>query len=294
MEIANKAEFNASFRRQLQQTEQLPPLPETARQLLILRNKKDAQMDDLIKIIKQDPSLTAQILRYGRQAIYGYGDRIKEVKEAVALVMGFDVALHFCLGISSGKTLQCTNTGPLSRTMVWQQALECASLCQLLAPKCRIKNKPNAGLSYLAGLFHNFGYLLFGHLHPEEYAHLNKIVERYPHTEIRAIELHSFGISHDMIGMELMRAWNMPEEIVHAVAEHHFPDYDGEHALYGKLVALSNRLMEKPGMQDNSIRLPTDKLLEQLNITEKKAEEALIQVRSQQEEFVAMAQTVAA
>lgn len=294
MEIANKAEFNASFRQQLQQTDQLPPLPETARQLLILRNKKDAQLDDLVKVVKQDPSLTAQVLRYGRQAIYGYGDRIKGVKEAIALVMGFDIALHFCLGISSGKTLQCTNTGPLGRTMVWQQALECASLCQLLAPKCRIENKPNVGISYLAGLFHNFGYLLFGHLHPKEYAHLNKIVERYPHTEIRAIELHSFGISHDMIGMELMRAWNMPGEIVQAVAEHHFPDYDGEHALYGKLVALSNRLMEKPGMQDNSIRLPTDKLLEQLNIAENKAAEALAQVRSQQEAFTAMAQAVAA
>ncbi len=294
MEIVNKAEFNASFRQQLQQTQQLPPLPETARKLLALRNNENAQLEELVSVIEQDPSLTAQVLRYGRQSFYGYGDRIKSVGDSIALVMGFNVALHFCLGLASGKALLCTNNGPLGRTIIWQQALACAELSQLLAAKCRIKDRPNGGISYLSGLFHNFGYLLFGHLHPEEYAYLNKMVERYPDTEIRTLELHSFGISHDMVGMELMRAWEMPEEIIQAVAEHHFPDYDGEHALYGKLVALSNRLLKMPGMQDNSSQLPTEKLLAELGIDKEKAKEVLERVQSQQSEFMAMVKDMAA
>lgn len=294
MEISNKAKFNATFRQQLQQTEQLPPLPESARQLLIIRNQNDANMGSLIEVIEQDPSLAAQVLRYGRQAVYGYGERITNVQQSIALVMGFDVTLHLCLGLASGKTLQCQNSGPLSRMTVWQQALECASLCQLLASKCHVTNRPKKGLSYLAGLFHNIGYLLFGHMHPEEYAHLNKLVERYPATDVRTLELHTFGISHDMIGMELMRAWEMPEEIIRAIAEHHFPDYDGEHASYCKLIALSNRLLDNKGMVDTNKILLTEELMEQLGIAESAAEEALSRTRSQHAEFMDMAHAMTA
>lgn len=294
MEISNKAKFSATFRRQLQQTEQLPPLPESARQLLILRNQSDANMGALIEVIEQDPSLAAQVLRYGRQAIYGYGDRIVNVQQAIALVMGFDVALHLCLGLASGKTLRCQNSGPLSRMVIWQQALECASLCQLLAGKCHVKNKPKKGLSYLSGLFHNIGYLLFGHLHPEEYAHLNKLIERYPTTDVRTLELHTFGIAHDMIGMELMRAWEMPQEVIKAIAEHHFPDYDGEHAAYSKLIALSNRMLDNQGMADTNQTLLTNQLMEQLGISEEAAEDALSRARSQHAEYMDMAHAMTA
>ncbi len=294
MEISNKAEFNTLFRQQLRDTEALPPLPESARQLLKLRNNPDANLDTLIEVIEQDPSLTAQVLRYGRQAIYGYGDRIQEVQHAVSLVMGFDTALHFCLGLASGKSLQCQNSGPLSRMTIWQQALECATLCQRLSAFCKGENKPSKGLSYLCGLMHNFGYLAFGHMHPKEYAYLNTLLGRHPTVDIRAIELHAFGISHDKIGMELMRAWEMPAAVIRATAEHHFPDYDGEYATYAKLVALSNRLLEHPGMYDSAEFLQTNQLLSQLGISQVDADEALAEVRAQHSEFMSMAHAMAA
>ncbi len=293
--MSKKEEFSRTFREQLQQVDQIPPLPESARQLLRLRNQNNVNLDELTDVIEKDPSLSMQVLRYGRQAIYGYGERIESVRQAVSLVMGFDVALHFCLGIASGKALQCQNTGPLSRANIWQQALECATLCQLLAAQCKIADKPNKGLSYLSGLFHNFGYLLFGHMHPEEFAYLNKLITRHPTTDTRALELHSFGISHDMIGMELMQSWGMPEELIHATAEHHFPDYDGKHANYSKLVALSNRLLEYPSMIDNNNNiLATEQLMEQLGIKENKAYDALTRTKEQQSEFIEMAQSMVA
>ena len=294
MDIVNKAEFSRTFREELRQLEKLPPLPESARQLLRLRNQHDATIESLVEVIEQDPSLSSQVLRYGRQSIYGYGERIKEPHQAISMVMGFDLALHFCLGLAAGKTLQCQNNGPLSRMIVWQQALECASLCQSLAPHCKGAIRPEKGLSYLSGLLHNFGYLLFGHLHPAEYKQLNALVSQHPTIDIRSLELHSFGISHDMIGMELMKSWQMPQEIIRAVSEHHFPDFDGEYAIYPKLVALSNRLLETPGMQDNEEILSTASLMASLSIKQDAAEDALSRARAQHAEFMSMAHAMTA
>ena len=64
---------------------------------------------------------------------------------------------------------------------------------------------------------------------------------------MREIEFHIIGVTHDMIGSLLLRNWNLPEEVVVAVAEHHFPDYDGKHAIYSKLVYLANQLARSNG-----------------------------------------------
>jgi HD-like signal output (HDOD) protein len=285
-----KQELKENIRKTLQQTELIPPLPETARKILVLRNKSDANLEELVHLIEGDPALAAFIMKYARMTIYGYGDRITSVTHAVSLVLGYTTALNVILGVASSGCLKIPNYGPLGRIRIWSDALECAQLCRELSKRMANKQQINPGLAYLGGLLHNFGYLLFGHFCPKEFASLNEMISLDPKQDIRAIEIKNFGITHDLLGLYLLKAWNLPEEIIMMAAKHHFPDRAGKHIIYVKLLATANRLLQKDGMLDNCEYIETSALLEDIGISESDAETELQKILACQSELNQLAQ----
>lgn len=286
--------FASEFRHRLEGGIDLPPLPEVARELLVLRNRENADTPSLVQVVSRDPAIAAQLLSYARLSIFGYGDRIRTLDEAVQLVLGHEKALHMAMGIAAGKSLQMQPGGPLGRKAYWQHSLHAAMLTQALAVAMPSVTRPQMGLCYLAGLLHDIGYMLFGHLYPEEFAMLNQLISHYPDRNVRELELLGFGVSHDMIGLWLMQSWNMPEEIVVAVGEHYFFDYDGKHALYPKLVALANQLL-KTEFDDSSMAANRDLILvDALGFDDERVNRSLERVLEVSPQLDAMASALAA
>ncbi len=290
MNTHEKHELKTNLRKTLQQTELIPPLPETARKILVLRNKSDANLEELVRLVEEDPALAAFILKYARMTIFGYGDRITSVTHAVSLVLGYTTALNVILGVASSGCLKIPNYGPLGRIRIWSDALECAQFCRELSKRMASKQLINPGLAYLGGLLHNFGYLLFAHFCPKEFASLNEMISLDPKQDIRALELQNFGVTHDLLGLYLLKAWKLPEEVVMMAAKHHFPDCAGKHIVYVKLVAIANRLLQKDGMLDTCEHIETSALLEEIGISESDAEAELQKIISCQSELNKLAQ----
>ena len=292
MLVLNKLEFSHNLRRTLQHVSQLPPLPETTQELLKLRNDPNANIERLTSLIEKDPSLTAFIMKYARMSIFGYGDRISSVHHAITLVLGFNTALNLTLCTISAGCFKLPNDGALGRIRIWSQALACAALSSELCQKMANKELINCDLAYLNGLFHNFGHLLFGHLYPREFSFLNNLVSRHPEHNARVLQLHTFGIAYDTIGMYLIKAWNLPEEIMTAVAEQHFPDYSGNHAAYVKLIAVAKRLLSNQPTPDGCPNFATAALLEELSISESDAKLAQERIFGSQKEFLVIAEEI--
>lgn len=290
MLVLNKLEFSHNLRRTLQHVSQLPPLPETTQELLKLRNNPNANIERLTSLIEKDPSLTAFIMKYARMSIFGYGDRISSVHHAITLVLGFNTALNLTLCTISAGCFKLPNDGALGRITIWSQALACAALSSELCQKMANKELINCDLAYLNGLFHNFGHLLFGHLYPREFAFLNNLVSRHPEHNARVLQLHTFGIAYDTIGMYLIKGWNLPEEIMIAVAEQHFPDYSGNHSYYVKLIAVAKRLLSTQQNPDGCPTLTTIALLEELGIAESDAKMAQERICDSNKELLGIAE----
>jgi len=286
----DKQELKANLCETLKQTELIPPLPETAQKILVLRNKPDASLEELVVLIESDPALSAFVLKYARMAVYGYGSRISSVEHAVSLVLGFSTALNVTLGIASHGCLKIPNYGPLGRIRIWSDALQCAQLCRDLCKHIPSEHAIDPGLAYLGGLFQNFGYMLFGHFCPKEFTLLNEMISLDPQQDIRALETKNFGITHDFIGLYLLKAWDLPEEVVMMVAKHHFPDCVGKHAVYAKLIATANRMLQKDGMFDNCDHIETSTLLKELGISELAAGTELEKILACQSELNELAQ----
>lgn len=290
MNAQDRQEFFINLRETLQQAELIPPLPETAGKLLLLRNKPDANLEELVRLIEYDPSLAAFVMKYARMSIFGYGDRINSVTHAVSLVLGYTTALNVTLSIASSGCLKIPNYGPLGRVRIWTDAFQCAQLCRELSHYVAKKQFINSGLAHLSGLLHNFGYLLFGHFCPKEFAELNEMIFLDPAQDKRSLEMRHFGITHDLIGLYLLKAWNLPEEVIMAAAKHHFSDCSGKHTVYAKLVAAANRLLQQDGIYDVLEANETVLLLKDLGISEAEADIELQKVLACRNEMNQLAQ----
>jgi len=213
------------IRNLLHQLEHLPALPSMAQRLLRLRNNTHATVQDLTDIIQADPSLSAQIIRYARSAFFSYKGRVETLEQAIGRVLGFETVMNMALGLAASRILHNPADGPLGLQAFWQHATFSAALAQTLASYIRRYLPINPGVAYLAGLLHNFGFLLEGHLLRGEFFLLNRLLSANPHLSVQVLEQRILGMDHTQIGALLMEFWNMPKAIIVTTREHHNETY---------------------------------------------------------------------
>ncbi|WP_228141642.1 HDOD domain-containing protein [Marinobacter sp. X15-166B] len=240
---------------QLQTLYRLPPMPSLALRLLRLTTNPNASARELAELIECDPSLTAQVMRYARSALFNYPGQIQSVQDAVTRVLGFDRVVHVALGIASVRAFELPRNGVLGVDQFWRHSLYCAFLCQRIALLCR----HDQGLAYLCGLLHNFGLLLIGHLFADEYEQLSRLRESNPELSMSALEQQVFGgqedaavlaVGHGAIGGVLHHLWQLPGAVVKAAGVHQQPTYRGDHEHYVLMVQLANGLLKGKGVGD--------------------------------------------
>lgn len=283
-----------TMKRQVEKVSTLPPMPGIAVQIVKLRNNPYANANELSAVIEQDPSLMAQLLRYAASPFYAYQGKLTSVEQAIVRVLGMDFVMDFAFGLSLGKSFRNPKDGPLGLDNFWRDALHVAALTQALCNNLEFSRRPAPGVAYMAGLLHNFGFLLLGHLFPQQFERLNKAVAEQPERPVLELERELLGVTHTELGLWLMDAWNMPKEIVETVREHHNDEYRGDYAIYPNLVNLANRLLKRFGIGDAvSIELP-EALLDAIGIDEVQAEAALGTVLQMREGLQFMARKMAA
>lgn len=236
--------------------ERLPPMPEITRRLFALRNDPLASVDDLAELVRLDPGLAAQVLRYARSPLFAYRGRLETVEEAIGRVLGFDTVLNMALGLSIGQGFPLPDPGPLGRLSFWRHSVYAAALSQTLAKAMPSALRPTPGSAYLIGLLHNIGIVALGQLAGEEYRYLNAMMASDPQLEIGDCETGLVDerytpwlrLGHAELGAEMLAAWGFSAELVTAARQHHNPHYQGEHAVAAHLALLVDRLLSQIGV----------------------------------------------
>ena len=231
------------IQQRLEQTLEMPPLPETAERIIQLRINPEAGVGELAEVVEKDPSLAAQVVSWASSPYYAAPGTIKSVHDAVVRVLGFDLVINLALGLSLGKTVEIPNDGPHGITPYWQQAVCSAAMMEGLVKAMSPDARPSMGLAYLSGLLHNYGYLVLAHIFPPYFSLINRYIEANPHVCHIHVEHHLLGVTRDQIGGALMECWNMPEEVVCALRYQHSPNHDNEHAIYSQLLSIASQAM---------------------------------------------------
>lgn len=81
----------------LKKIKQLPPLPESAIKIEAVYQDPDSTFNDMVKILENDPLLTADILKSANSPLYGFSREINAISQAVGLfgmgtIRGFALA----------------------------------------------------------------------------------------------------------------------------------------------------------------------------------------------------------
>jgi len=251
----------------------LPAMPTIAQKILELSVNPNANARNLTSIIEQDPSLSAQIIRYASSPLYGYKGELDSIQDVITRVLGYNLVLDMALGVAVGKMFKNPKEGRLGLNQFWRHATYCASLCQKLAEILNSKNKPKPGMTYLTGLLHNFGVLLLGHYFPTDFNILNKAATKYPNDSIIELEHTLIGATHMELGVWLMQAWNMPDEIIISIREHHNEHYHGLDSVYPNLIRLANHMLAEVEIGDELNTEIPDSLLQSLDIDRERVKE---------------------
>ncbi|MHA6491625.1 aminoacyl-tRNA deacylase and HDOD domain-containing protein [Pseudomonas borbori] len=266
------------IQQRLEETIEIPPLPETAQKIIRFRVDPDATVDDITGVVETDPALAAQVVSWAASPYYAAPGKIRSVEDAIVRVLGFDLVINLALGLALGKTLSLPKDQPQHATPYWQQSIYTAAVIEGLTRAMPRAQRPEAGLTYLAGLLHNFGYLVLAHVFPPHFSLICRHLEANPHLSAGYIEQHLLGITREQIGAWLMRFWDMPEELASALRFQHDPEYDGPYAAYPNLVCLAVSLLRNRGIGAGPQSEIPQSLLDNLGLSREKADDAVNKV----------------
>lgn len=277
------------IKQRLEDTLELPPLPQSAQDIIRLRANPDAGADELADIIERDPSLAAQVVSWASSSFYNAPGKIKSVHDAIVRVLGFDMVMNLAMGLALGKTLKVPQDQPAGYAPYWQQAMWMALGTTSLISRIDPSERPGFGLSYLSGLLHNFGYLVLAHIFPPHFKLMCRYIEANRHLDTAYIEHFLLGITREQIGGQLMSVWNMPEEVITALRHQKSPESAEEHAQYACLLQLTHHLLAAEGLLPGGPQEIDESLYDRLHISKEKAHESIQQLLGSQEDVAVIA-----
>jgi putative nucleotidyltransferase with HDIG domain len=206
----------------IQEASGLPPIPQTAQKALALIRDPETNAIDLAGVLASDQVLAARVLRWANSPYYGMESRIVTMKQAI-VVLGMNIIQELVMTCSVSDYLNRPLPAyGLKRGELWHHALGTAVGAQLISRQRHLRIDQEA---YYAGLLGDIGKLIFeNHLHEID---LNG--SEWGQRTFLDVERACFGIDHARLGAELARHWQLPENLVTAIAFHHEPQCAPKH-----------------------------------------------------------------
>ncbi|MDZ7753359.1 MAG: HDOD domain-containing protein [Gammaproteobacteria bacterium] len=186
----------------------LPSLPDVVMDVWeLLRNPKTSG-DELARAMRRDPVMSARLIAIANSAFYRRARAVTDVHQAV-VVLGDTIVRHTVAMLGVARLYQ-VGTSPAVKPLLhheWMHGTLVASISELLAREWGHLTVDGA---MLAGLIHRIGVLP-----------LLTLAERQPRMVAdAAIREHIIGGLHVQVGVELLKGWDFPEEMITVVREH--------------------------------------------------------------------------
>ena len=199
--------------------DELPQFPDSVMRINRLLNNPDSKMSEIATLISSDISLTSDLLKLVNSATFALASPCRSISDAVKLV-GIRGIKNMILSVSSMNVL---NTLGEETKALWTHAYRVAFYTYNLARNFCSSNRTIVEDSYICGLLHDMGKLIFETTHP---AYINRIKDICAQKGIQPdiFETLVAGINHGEIGALIAEKWNFPEVIVSVIRHHHEPD----------------------------------------------------------------------
>ena len=205
----------------------LPTLPEVALKVRDTLEDEDASLMDVAKVVTTDAALSARLIQVANSPLLRAARAIETVDAAVTR-MGADMVRNLVTSIAMEQMFQATSDVTDKRLRhIWEHSTTVAAISAALA-KQFTNLKPDQAL--LAGLVHDIGALPILSRAEDEPELLNN--EALLDDIIRR--------AHCVVGEEILKKWNFPQELIDVAAYHEDLDRDSSAVDYVDVVTVAN------------------------------------------------------
>ncbi len=213
-----------------------------------LVNSEGSVSAQIAEIIRQDPSLTARLLRMVNSVYYGLSNRVSNIEEAIFFlglrqIRELAMATPVIEEMSSFKTAE--GQAPLPWQDLWAHSLGTAIITREILRALPITIDDDT--DYLVGLLSNVGKVVMAHAFPEELAEINRTEFETP-ADVARREIELIGWDHGQIGAVYLERHKMSDEIVLAVQHHNTPSLAPRHQIFAAAVQVADCLVRHAGI----------------------------------------------
>jgi diguanylate cyclase (GGDEF)-like protein len=194
----------------------LPTMPGVALRIVDLCRSDEVSLAAITDVLKQDPALSARILRYANGSAIGLRGTVTSVQRA-AVLLGALTVQTLALSFSLTTSLQAARVGGFDHRRYWRRSLFCAASAQAIAATVGL---PNPEVLFIAGLLQDVGMLVLAHTLGPEYA---RVLDRAGnmHDDLIATERAALGFDHAAVTALFATDWNLPDFFVEAAHASH-------------------------------------------------------------------------
>ena len=228
----------------LKQVKDLPALPHVILKVVKMAAQPEVSAREIGQVIAKDPSFSVRLLKLANSSYYGLPQTVSTITDAVAM-LGHRSVRNMALVAATQDVLYRSISGyDLEAGDLWRHSLACAYAAEMLAVHC---GYPESEEAFVAGLLHDIGKVIIGmHVEgaiPRIQAHMTENSCTFIEAE-RAI----LSFDHAEVGGRIASHWNLPGNLVQAIAWHHQPVRNGKLSLLAGIIHIANGLCLMTGI----------------------------------------------
>lgn len=202
----------------LSANQKLPTPSGVALRLMQVCHSNNLNLKDIANIIKTDPALSAELLKYANLSLTEYATPILSIDKAT-IKLGIQAITNLALSFSiltQNKKGKCPS---FHYDLFWSKSLARAIACKQLAA---FITEIDGDEVFSCGLLAQIGKLAFANMFPREY---DTILARQASKHlIKQQESTQFGIHSAELACKLFLEWGLPQKFATAVGFHEFPE----------------------------------------------------------------------
>jgi putative nucleotidyltransferase with HDIG domain len=196
-----------------------PPISGNAARVIQLLSQAECDLDEVERVVRCDPGLTADILKVANSAYFGLGGTIGSVREAMVR-LGVKRIFQLVVMSSVRAAMQQPVVGyDLPPSHLLRHALAVSVVAEDLAGRVQI---PKADEVFTAGLLHDIGKLAMGSFVQADLPRIEGLASSGRAFDFAEREV--LGVDHAEVGAMILENWAFPADLVTAVRWHHRPE----------------------------------------------------------------------
>jgi len=223
----------------LKKVNTLAPIPKLLSEVLQLLNDMETSPHILSKAISKDQSVVLKLLTIANSPFYGLTKRVSSIEFAI-MILGYDEIRNIVSALSLIESMKNKSDQYLDQKNFWLHSLLTATIAKKIAMDFGLEKSAEV---FIAGLLHDLGISVIHRFMHSDFINIYELVKSG--APLLEAEMQVLGMTHQTIGEELLKNWNIPELISGIVKFHHTPQLAEQAPVLTSVVHLADYMTQK-------------------------------------------------